>query len=221
LGTTALAAAILGGGLAIRLGTGLPQVLCGAGIIGLAAIALYGVDIVHLYRARKRRHIELNSRMAVLALASLAASVVLMIALLALGRLADHAGAFVFLVAFGWLSGLGLAKLYKIVPFLTWLECYGPVLGKTATPRVQDLVVERRALKWFLLYFLATWSGAVALLLQHAPAFQVAAAAMLTATAGIILELVRARRLADVAAERRLPEGAYRPRLLLSLVRQT
>lgn len=221
LGTTALAAAILGGGLAIRLGIGLPQVLCGAGILGLAAIALYGADIVHLYRARKRRHIELNSRMAGLALASLAAAAVLMIALLALGGLADHAGAVVFLVAFGWLSGLGLAKLYKIVPFLTWLECYGPVLGKTVTPRVQDLVVETRALKWFLLYFLAAWSGTVALLLQHAPAFQVAAAAMLTATAGIIAELVRARRLADVAAERRLPEGAHRPRLLLSLARQT
>ncbi len=221
LGTAALAIAVLGGGAAIRLGDHLNHVLALAGIVGLAAAALYGADVVRLYRARKRRNIELNSRMAAFALASLAASVVLILALLALDRLADHAGAVIFLVAFGWLSGLGLAKLYKIVPFLTWLECYGPVLGKATTPRVQDLVVEKRAIKWFLLYFLAVWSATVALLAQYAPAFQVAAIGMLVATLGIVVHLVRARRLADVAAERRLPEGANRPRLLFSFARQT
>jgi len=219
LGTGAIALAVLGGGAAIRFGLGLPQILFLAGVLGLAAAALYGADIVQLYRARKRRHIELNSRMAGFALASLAASAVLMVALLALGRLPDHAGAVVFLVAFGWLSGLGLAKLYKIVAFLTWLECYGPVLGKTTTPRVQDLVVETRAIKWFYLYFLAAWVGTATLLLDHALAFQVAAAGMLVATAGIVVQLVRTRRLVDVKAELRLPKGTHRPRLLLSFVR--
>ena len=114
---------------------------------------------MHLYRARKRRKIELNSRMAILALASLAASAILIVVLLGLGVLGRHIGAVVFLVSFGWLSGLGLSKLYKIVAFLTWLECYGPVIGKTPTPRVQDLVVESRATKWFALYFLGVWSG--------------------------------------------------------------
>src|SRR3546814_2897661 len=132
--------------------------------------------------------------MAAFALASLAASAVLIAALVVLGRLTDHAGAVVFLVAFGWLSGLGLAKLYKIVAFLTWLECYGPVLGKAPTPRVQDLVVEKRAIKWFLLYFLAVWAGTVALIAGRASAFQVAAAAMLVATSAIIVQFVRARR---------------------------
>ena len=47
-----------------------------------------------------------------------------------------------------------------------------------------------------------------------------AAVVMLVGTAGIIVQLVRARRLADVDAERRVPEGAYRPHLLLSLARQ-
>ena len=73
----------------------------------------------------------------------------------------------------GWLSGLGLAKLYKIVPFMACLECYGPVLGKKATPRVQDIVVEKGVENWFLLYFESVWSGAVALLCGHPHAFQV------------------------------------------------
>jgi hypothetical protein len=220
LGTAALAVVVVGGGAAIRLGVDLRFALSLGGLLGLAALVLYGADIVHLYRARKRRIIELNSRMAVFAFTSLAASVVLVIVLLALGRLTADVGAVVFLIAFGWLSGLGLAKLYKIVPFLTWLECYGPVLGKTPTPRVQDLVVEKRAIKWFMTYFVAVWTGTAALLLQQPTAFRIAAAGMLVATVGIVAQLVQARRLADVSADRRLPKGARRPALLYSLARQ-
>ncbi len=220
LGTAALAIVIVAAA-ATGLGGSPKFMLLTAGALGLAAFVLYGADIVHLYRARKRSKIELNSRMAAFALASLAASVLLIIVLLALGQLQDRVGAVVFLVAFGWLSGLGLAQLYKIVAFLTWLECYGPVLGKTLTPRVQDLVVETRAFKWFLLYFLAVWAGTIALLADYAPAFQGATATMLAATIGIVTQIVRARRLADVKTAVRLPEGTCRPRLLLSLSQQT
>jgi hypothetical protein len=222
LGTAALTIAIVGGVFAILPGGGsLGLVLLLAAAIGLAALALYGNDVLHLYRARKRPHIELNSRMAALALASLAASIVLTVVLLALGRLADHVGAVVFLIAFGWLSGLGLAQLYKIVAFLTWLECYGPVLGKAPTPRVQDLVVEGRANKWFLLYFLVVWAGSFALVAGYSLVFQLSAATMVVATGGILAQLVRTRRLADVKASLRLPHGVHRPRLLLSLSHQT
>jgi hypothetical protein len=219
LGTAALALGILGGLAAICLGGNVTAVLFAAAALGVAALATYGRDIAALYRMRKRRVIELNSRMAIVALGSLAAAVVLAIVLLALGRFADQAGALIFLIGFGWLSGLGLAKLYKIVAFLTWLECYGPVLGKAPTPRVQDLVVEARARKWFMLYFAAVWSGTVALLANTPSLFRIAAAAMLLAACGIIAELVRTRRLADVKTAIRFPGGARRPQLLISLAR--
>lgn len=216
LATAAVTAAVVGGVVAIYTAAGLGMVVSAASLLALAALALYGRDILYLYRARKRRLIELNSRMAGIALANLAASVILVIILVASGTLGRYVGAAVFLVAFGWLSGLGLAQLYKIVAFLTWLECYGPVLGKTRTPRVQDLVIETRAFKWFLLYFLAVWAGTIALLAGPAPAFQGAAGVMLVSTAGIATQLIRARRLADVTTALRLPEGTRRPRLLLS-----
>ena len=155
--------------------------------------------------------------MAAFAFANLAGAVTLTIVLLCLGELVRHAGAVIFLVSFGWLSGLGLAKLYKIVAFLTWLECYGPVLGKMATPRVQDLVVEPRAVKWFLLYFVAVWCATASLLLSFPLAFRSVASVMVIATSGIIVQLVRARRLADVKATLRLPNGVPRPPLLFSL----
>jgi hypothetical protein len=220
LGAAALAVAIVGGVTAIYIGSGPAWALAAGGLLGLVALGLYGRDIVQLYRRRKRRVIELNSRMASVALAHLGASVLLLIVLVATGTLGRHVGALVFLVAFGWLSGLGLAKLYKIVAFLTWLECYGPVLGKVEAPRVQDLVVEPRARGWFRLYFVATDFAALALLLQ-APGFaRIAVAAMLLAVGMIAHELLRIRRLADVPQAPRLPEGASRPRLLVSMVPQ-
>ena len=217
IGAGALCTAALGGVAAICLDGRLDLALLAAAALGLAALALYGRDVVRLYRARRRRIIELNSRMAVLALGSLALTVALTIVLLGLGELSEHVGAVVFLAGFGWLTGLGLAKLYKIVAFLTWLECYGPVLGKAPTPRVQDLVIEARARKWFLLYFPAVWLAAGALLIDQPTVFRAAAAAMTVATCGVIVQLVRTRRLADVKAAVRLPGGARRPRLLLSL----
>lgn len=217
LATAALVIAIAGGTAAICFDKNLNFVLLAAAGPGLAALILYGLDIRRLYRARKRRNLELNSRMATYSLISLGLSAALGLGTLMLGNFSLHVGAIVFLIAFGWLSGLGLAKLYKIVAFLTWLECYGPILGKSPTPRVQDLVIEKRAVKWFRLYFIAIWLGTAALLLGNTAAFRAAIAATIVATSGIIVQLVRTRRLSDVKTAIRLPKGASQPWLLFSL----
>ncbi len=215
-GAGALGVSVLGGTVAIGFARGIAAVLAVAALPGLMAIALYVHDLVHLYRVRKRRVIELNSLMAAAAVASLAIAAVLLVVLAGMGSLARNAGALVFLILFGWLSGLGLAKLYKIIPFLTWLECYGPVLGKAPTPRVQDLVAEQRARWWFAMYFAAVWIGAGALLGHAAGLFRVAAALQWIATAGITVQLIRARRLIDVPASMRFPAGSSRPALVFA-----
>jgi hypothetical protein len=215
LGTGALTAIIVGGIALLALGLDVSYALAAAAALGAVAVFLYGADVLRLYRGRKRRTIELNSQMAMPAFASLLASVVLVGAFAAMGQLVDQAGTVVFLAAFGWLSGLGLAKLYKIVAFMTWLECYGPVLGKAATPRVQDLVSEAPARKWYVLYYLGTWIGTVALALTQTPAFRFAAGAMALGTVMIAVHLVRTRMLAN-QAHAPLPNGSHRPRLLFS-----
>lgn len=183
--------------------------------LGMAALVLYALDLAFFYRHRKRRTIELNSGAAQGAFLALALSAILLLALLATGTLERHIGALLYLVAFGWLTGLGLSQLYKIVPFLTWLECYGPVMGRKPTPRVQDLVTERRGWMWFALYFLGVLAGTVTLLVEQPGLFRAAAAATLLATLAIVAELVLARRLANIPDDKRLPEGASRPRLFL------
>src|SRR5690606_7742248 len=75
LGASALAIAIAGGIVMALRGRDPSFALLVAFAFGLLALALYGADILHLYKARKRRNIELNSRMTALAFTSLAASV--------------------------------------------------------------------------------------------------------------------------------------------------
>lgn len=213
----ALATTIGGGFAALLAGWSLYAALAVAGLAGIAAVALYAHDVVKLYRTRRRLELELNMRMALLAFGSLAVAVVLPVPLAAFAGAERATGAAVYLVAFGWLSGLGLAMLYKIVPFMTWLECYGPVLGRSPTPRVQDLVSEPRAMPWFLLYFASAWVGTAALALGSGSVLRGAASGMLVATGAIVLNLARARMLAEVAGEDRLPAGTRRPALLYSL----
>lgn len=98
-------------------------------IPGIACIALYIVDIQTIYRQRKRKTIELNSAASIPAFIALGLSILLAIALFWTGATDAMIAALVYLFTFGWLTGLSLAQLYKIVPFLTWLECYGPVMG--------------------------------------------------------------------------------------------
>ena len=216
LGCASLTVAILGGIIAAVDGSPGLALIAALGL-GIAGLGFYGRDIVTIYRQRRRPIIELNSRVAAYALACLALSVLLLLALLLTGNLGRHVGALVFLLTLGWLSGLGLSQLYKITAFMTWLESYGPVLGKAPTPRVQDLVIERHAQPWFLAYFAGVLLGTLALLAEFAPGFRVAAAIMLLGTAGIVHQLWRTRRLIDVPADKRILDGMRQPRLLMSI----
>jgi hypothetical protein len=190
--------------------------------VALAAAAgllvIYLADVGHMLRTRRRRTLELNS---VAGLASLP-FLVLGIGLLAadaLFRTELPLGPTAFyILAFGWLSGLGLAQLYKIVPFLTWLETYGAAMGRAPVPRVQDLVDERRPRLWFSLYYASVAAGAAGLLAGMPLAFRVASGATLISVILIAAEFVHARRLDHVPKQSRLPPGAVRPHLIFAKV---
>ena len=147
--------------LALAVGLAGPHVFRVPGLVGeqlgrvliAAAVALYLADVARMYRDRRRRLIELHNRAAVGAFLSLGAALVVAVAASLTDELAKAAPGLVFLLIFGWLGGLGLSQLYKIVPFLAWLFHFGRRLGGAPVPRVQDLVDERRAAPMFALYF--------------------------------------------------------------------
>ncbi len=215
-GSLAILVLLIGGPACLLIfGQGVIHPLLLALALAIVSLALYGHDIVRLYRSRKRPKLELNARMAAFALVGLGLGIALLLAVMVLGGSDRKIGAVVFLLAFGWLTGLGLAKLYKIVAFLTWLECYGALLGRRPTPRVQDLVNEPRAAPWFWLYFAGVGAASAAAFLGAPVAFRIAAFGILIATARICVELVSIRTLRSVPAPM-LPEGDHaRPALLL------
>jgi len=101
---------------------------------GGLAIALYLLDVTRLYRARKRRQVELHNRAGLGAFAALGLALALAAAAMVTGRLTTAVPALVLLVLLGWLTGLGLTQLYKIVAFLAWLTRYGGQLGRGPVP---------------------------------------------------------------------------------------
>ncbi|CAN7277565.1 hypothetical protein LJR030_002480 [Rhizobium sp. LjRoot30] len=180
------------------------------------ALFVYLSDISRMVRTRRRKALELNTLAGIASLAYLLVAVVM----IAIGQVFTGKFAFgpaaIYALVMGWLSGLGLAQLYKIVPFVTWLEAYGPVMGRVAVPRVQDLVKERRGRRWFILYHLGVFLGVAALLCNADLVFRLAAWVEFAAVAGLAIELVRARRLGYAPADIRLPQGAVRPHLLFA-----
>ena len=164
----------------------------GAAATGLGVV-FYLSDIVEFYRARKRKLLELNSSTAAVALTVLALAVLIGFILAPLGRLGQYAAPVGYLFIFGGLTGLGLSQLYKIIPFLTWLDVFGKRMGKGPVPRVQDLVNEARARPWFIAYFVTVVMASFVLAFGNGAQFRIAVAAQLLATALIVVELWRAR----------------------------
>ena len=185
--------------------------------ITLSALAalLYAIDIHAIFRERKRRSTELNVMASLVAVGLLIICFALFAASAVIGNAAEMLMPIAYLFTFGWLTGLGLGQLYKIVAFMTWLEFYGPVLGRAAVPRVQDLVNERRASAWFLLYFGATAAATTALFLDRPDLVRWAALAQLASVCALAFEFIQARRLAMVPAATRLPSGIAARRLFL------
>lgn len=193
--------------------SGVPLLFALALLLSLLAVVLYGGDVLHIYRERKRKQAELNIRATFPAFTALAVSI-LLVNIPAI-RAGENVAALVYLFVFGWLTGLGLAQLYKIVAFLTWLEAYGPVLGRAPVPRVQDLVEEGWARILFRIYYGAAAAATLALFAGTQDAFRGAVCVQLLATLALMREFIRTRRLSIVPATLRAPAGATRPHLFL------
>ncbi|PKA43293.1 hypothetical protein N2599_26370 (plasmid) [Rhizobium sullae] len=169
-------------------------------VVFLGTIAVYATEMRILYRARRRKTLELNSIGSIPAFVLLALSMAALVVSIPLHADDRTRAAIVYLFAFGWLTGLGLAQLLKIVPFLTWLEAFGPLLGRRPTPRLQDLIKERRASFWLAGFYLAVVSAAASIAANTNAGFQISAFAQLICSAGLIFELFQVRILANVGA---------------------
>ncbi|MBW9052519.1 hypothetical protein [Rhizobium mesosinicum] len=171
--------------------------LSAAVLFGLI-IAAYLFEIYGTYSARRRPALELNTLGSLPAFAMLGLSVSLLALSLFLDAETRIISAVVYLFVFGWLTGFGLAQLLKIVPFLTWIEAFGPLLGRRPTPKLGELINGRRAGVWLGIFYVSVVGAAAALCAGWDLGFRVFAIVQTASTLALIIELVLARALANV-----------------------
>lgn len=169
-----------------------------------AGVVLYLIDVVRLYRSRKRAHIELHNQVAIGAFVALGLALLLGIAV-TVGGAPRGVPAFVLFVMLGWLSGLAMTQLYKIIPFLAWLNRYGNMMGKGRVPRVQDLVNEKKALPIFIAWFAAVLVTVAGVLAERVLVARLADAALFIATLLLVREYWRAWRCSYAASAESTP----------------
>lgn len=174
--------------------------LAAAAIVFAVAIAIYVLELISAYKGRRRGPLEVNMSGSLPAFTLLGLSILMLATGLASNVGSHFLAAAAYLFVFGWLTGLGLAQLLKIIPFLTWIEVFGPLLGRRQTPRLSDLVSGGRAAIWLWLFYGAVVVASFAISLAFDGLFRVAVILQTFSTAALIIELVLARSLANIDA---------------------
>jgi hypothetical protein len=167
----------------------------------LLAVGAYIVELVHAYKTRRRKVLEVNTFWSLPAFAMFSVSAAAFPIAMMAGADDKIFVSLAYLFVFGWLTGLGLAQLLKIVPFLTWIEAFGPLLGRRPTPKLADLISGSRASVWFTVFYGAVVVSAAAILFAQDGVFRIAAFAQTLSTGAIVLELALSRSLACVDAD--------------------
>jgi hypothetical protein len=117
-------------------------------LVVVAALAIYGVEMIAILRARKRRVLDWGIKSFLTAVALFAPLSVLAVVLswpgLPLnaftGQLENLYG---FLGLIGVVSFAIIGMLYKIIPFLVWFGTYSKQIGRAQVPALADLYSER------------------------------------------------------------------------------
>lgn len=184
-GAWLLAASLLGGWAR-------PVGLFAAAALGAGQL-LFALQLLRLYRLRRRRTFDLHIPFA---LAACAAGLVAA-GLMVLGLASARPPADPLWLAAGWLAIAGWAEtaiqgfLYKIGPFLTWLHRYAPVAGRQPVPKLEDLYGRRTGLLGWACWVGGVVLGAIAALLRVAPLAPLAGVLL---SAGLVAFLVNAVR---------------------------
>lgn len=181
-------------GLALSLATGAGRiVLFVAALLLVAGQALFAIQMVHLYRVRRRRGFDVHIPFVlVAALAGVAAA-----ALLA-GEIGAGVGAGSRLwTAVVWLALAGLAEsaiqgfFYKIATFLVWLHRYAPLAGRQRVPRLEALYSQQLAKAGWLCWTAGLTLSVVAILVERESIGRLAGLVIAAGLAAFLINVAR------------------------------
>jgi hypothetical protein len=130
----------------------------------LVGVAIFGVHLLHLYRARRRRQFDVHVPFVL----SAVAFGLLAVGLTLFGLLSNRSPTDGLWIAAAWLAIAGWAQtpiqgfLYKIGTFLTWLHRYAPLAGRQPVPRLEAMYDRGLAVAGWLAWTLGVSFGAAA-----------------------------------------------------------
>jgi len=181
---------LLAGGLLAGAGRGLLSV---AALAIAGGQALFGAQLVHLYRVRRRRGFDVHIPYALVA----GGAGFLAAALLAGGLLGGAAAGSRIWVAVGWLAIAGLALtaiqgfFYKIATFLVWLNRYAPLAGRRPVPRLEQMYGRRLARAGWALWTAGLTLSVLAIALASPPLSRLAGGAALAGLGCFLTNVAR------------------------------
>jgi len=147
-------------------------------LVSIAALAIYGWELIAILLARKRRALDWGIRYFLTAVALLIPvsilSAVLSLAALPLnpftGQLENLYG---FLGLIGVVSLAIIGMLYKIIPFLVWFGVYSPHIGRAQVPSLADLYSARLQAAGYWSFMAGLTITSAAILLEKHPGVRV------------------------------------------------
>ncbi len=171
-----------------------PQLVLGLGSFAiLGGQTLFGWQLVHLYRVRRRRGFDVHIPFALTAIASGCIAAVLLTAGV---MLREPLGSRLW-VAVGWLaiSGVALTAIqgffYKIATFLVWLHSYAPIAGRSRVPRLEELYDRRLAKTGWALWVLSLAGALAAILIANRTLASLAGTAALAGLGCFLVNVAR------------------------------
>lgn len=159
-----------------------------------SAVALYLATGARMTARRKLKRLDVSLQGGLGSAIALGLAVAVLVAAALAGSqpLALAGGALLLL---GWLSGLTLAFMPRIIGFLTWMEVFGPRMGRGPVPPTAALTDARAVARGLALWALGTGLFALALAAGATLPAQAAAVLLLAGAGMVARETLAVRRL--------------------------
>jgi hypothetical protein len=172
-----------------------PWKLAFAAVVVLA-LALYGIELAAILRARKRRALDWGLKMFLTAVAGLAPLCLLALVLswpgLPLnaftGQLENLYG---FLGLVGVISFALIGMLYKIIPFLVWFGIYSKKVGLAKVPALADLYSEHLQIAGYFTFVFGLAAASIGILAANGIAVCIGGSLLAASIATLLLNVIR------------------------------
>ncbi len=168
-----------------------PLLTRAGGTLVLASALLYLVQLGLYFRNAERRPMDPAMAHVAVGVMHFALAVVLGATILAGNTSVRSWLAYGLLAIVGWLTLLVVGVLYKIFPFLAWMNLFGPRAAQAGAPKQEDLTSTAMVRLSLVLLTLGVWGLVGGVLAGHTPVILAGASLYLAGVLAVLGQYVR------------------------------